>query len=159
MSARPRPPHQPSSNLKLALYGLALGLVPLLYPYLLIALPNSLASRLPYNDLWPHHAHHWSSSTRKYQHGSARAANHDPFDLTGPEEEKLRRFGSKDGERERDKEDLRERRVVEMRAQAAGDENRILKALPVYFVEQGQSSGRIGARLGATCSDVGATRS
>lgn len=133
-----RTPHQPTSNLKLALYGVLLGLVPLLYPYLLSALPNTLASRLPYNSLWPHHAHHWTS-TQTYQHSSPRAANHDPFDLRGPEEEKLRRFGSKDGERERDKDELRERRHVEMRAQEAGDENRILKSLPVYFVEEGES--------------------
>ena len=138
--------HQPTSNLRLAVYGLVLGLVPLLYPSFLSLLPISLSTKLPFSGppAVPT-SHHWSAYQR-HQHDSPRANNHDPFDLKGPEEEKLRRLGGKDAERERDKEEIRERRRVEVRAQSAGAENDLHKLLPVYFLEQGKQ-GRVVARL------------
>jgi len=144
----PKPPTPPSSHLRLALYGLGLGLLPLIYPALLSLLPPSVSTRLPFSDAAGiPSSHHWSAYQR-LQHDSPRAANHDPLDERGPAEEKLRRMGGKDAEREREKEAVRERRRVEVRAQSAGAENDLHKLLPVYFLEQGQFVARQAWRAG-----------
>lgn len=47
-------------------------------------------------------------------------------------------MGSKDGMDQMRKEEKRLRRELERRVELAGDENRVHKELPVYFVEQGE---------------------
>lgn len=152
--ATPRASHQPTSNIRLALYGVLLGLLPLLYPHLLSILPSAISSHLPFQSASVSPSHHWSAYQR-LQDGSPRAANHDPFDLKGPEAERQKRFASKDGEREREKEDSRARRAVEVRAQSAGAENNLQSLLPVYFIEQGKSLGlRCGCDSGRALTAV-----
>ncbi|GAA6013713.1 hypothetical protein JCM10207_004829 [Rhodosporidiobolus poonsookiae] len=129
-------------QLRLALWGLLIGLLAAFYPQLPSYLPSSVSSKLPFlptHGLDTPSGKRWTGSLHRYQAGVPIAPDfeHSKEAEWEAEIEKQLRFGSKQGGREMEKEFKRQMREVEMRAEHAGDENRIRDALPVYFVEQG----------------------
>ena len=115
------------SNLRLLAIGLVVGLLSAFYP----SLP-SLRSYVPFLSA-PSAASSWKSYQR-FQASHPPAANHDPFDLEEPKEERRRRMESKEGDKERDREMKRKEREGEGRREAAGNENRVLEGVPAYWV-------------------------
>ncbi|GAA6064246.1 hypothetical protein JCM10212_005998 [Sporobolomyces blumeae] len=142
----------PGPNVRLVLWGLAIGLLSAVYPRLPSYLPYAVSSRLPFvrsTVLDPDLSKTWQS-VQRYQHSVPVAPNFDHSREAQWEEEVERqlRFGSKEGGREIDKEMKRVRKKLEKRTQEAGMENLIREGLPVYFVDQDSDAASI-ATLGS----------
>ena len=121
------------------LIGLLIGALSVLYPRIPAYLPPSVLPYVPFLSrptLSPESAA-WTGYQR-YQSTHPVAKNHDPLDVSEPVEERLRRLGSKDGEKQREKMEAKERKALEGRTETAGEENRIHDAFPVYFVDERQ---------------------
>lgn len=127
------------SNLRLLLFGLVIGLLSVLYPRIPAYLPAAVLPFVPFLSrpaLSPE-SNAWTGYQR-YQATHPVAKNHDPLDVNEPIEERLRRLGSKDGDKEREKMETKERKALEGRTETAGQENRVHDAFPVYFVDERQ---------------------
>ncbi|KAM0753700.1 hypothetical protein T439DRAFT_161572 [Meredithblackwellia eburnea MCA 4105] len=141
-----------SSNLRLLLIGLVVGGMSVFYPRLPQYLPPQLAPYVPFTT---HHVNIPESAAwagyQRYQSGVPVAANHDPFDDYGPQEEKLRRLYSKDGEKEMEKMIAKERKALEGRTESAGVENKLNEVLPVYFLSEAEAPAwsKLGSELTA----------
>lgn len=132
--------HRPTSNLRLFGWGVVLALLSAAYPHLPAYLPSSVSEHLPFLTPSLRHpaAKPWQNLQR-YQHKVPIAANHDPFDTEGQEEERKLRLGSKEGKKQRENELRKARHEIERRTERAGVENKLHEDLPVYYL-QGQYS-------------------
>ncbi|KAK4699711.1 hypothetical protein P7C70_g6548, partial [Phenoliferia sp. Uapishka_3] len=129
------------SNLKLLLFGLLVGAFSSLYPRIPAYLPHSLLPFIPFltrPTLSPE-SNAWTGYQR-YQSQHPVAKNHDPLDVNEPIEERKRRLESKDGQKQREKMEQKERKALEGRTETAGHENRIHDSYPVYFVDERQDA-------------------
>lgn len=115
-------------SLRLLAVGLLVGLLSAFYP----SLP-SLRPYVPFLGTPSADSSSWTSYQR-FQASHPPAANHDPFDLEEPKEERRRRMESKEGDKEREREMKRKERESEGRREAAGNENRVLEGVPAYWV-------------------------